>query len=76
MNIKLQGMRVVITGAGSGVGWRIAQVFMENEARVHISDIREDYLSTCKAAFPNVGTTVDRGKLSPSICLTRVDQAR
>lgn len=47
---QLDGQRVVITGAGSGLGLRIAEVFREEGASVLISDISQEALPAASGA--------------------------
>lgn len=42
---QLDGQRVVITGAGAGLGLRIAQVFRDQGAQVLVSDISDEALA-------------------------------
>lgn len=49
--------RVLVTGAAAGIGWAIAQAFLENGARVHICDISAGALAGCKEKKPAIGMT-------------------
>lgn len=57
MDISIEGLRVIVTAAGSGVGRVIAETFLQNGARVHIGDVDEDILAGARAALPQVGAT-------------------
>ena len=58
MQTSVEGKRVLITAAASGIGYAFAKAFIENGARVHICDISEDLLADCKKTLPNVGATL------------------
>ena len=51
----IEGLRVVITAAASGIGLAVAEAFIENGAKVHICDVQEDLLAKCKIALPGLG---------------------
>ena len=42
MEISVQGLRVLITAAASGIGCAVAKAFLDNGAKVHICDINAD----------------------------------
>jgi NAD(P)-dependent dehydrogenase (short-subunit alcohol dehydrogenase family) len=46
------GLRVVVTAGASGIGRAIADLLIENGARVHICDIDEGHLADFRAAHP------------------------
>jgi NAD(P)-dependent dehydrogenase (short-subunit alcohol dehydrogenase family) len=58
MQISLQGRRVLVTGGGAGIGWKIAQAFLSAGAQVHICDISKENLSAFSSAFPQAGATL------------------
>src|SRR5437763_8837913 len=41
MNLSANGMRVLITAGGAGIGRAIAETFLHHGARVHVCDIDE-----------------------------------
>ncbi len=57
MEISVNGLRVVITAAASGIGLAMAEAFMVNGAGVHICDLESDKLRECRRALPGIGTT-------------------
>lgn len=58
MQISLDGMRVLVTGGGAGIGWKIAEAFLASGARVHICDLSKENLAAFSAAFPQAGATL------------------
>ena len=58
MQTSVQGKRVLITAAASGIGYAFAKAFAENGAVVHICDVNEDLLSDCKKTLPDIGATL------------------
>jgi NAD(P)-dependent dehydrogenase (short-subunit alcohol dehydrogenase family) len=52
------GMRVIVTAASAGIGWTIAETFLQRGARVHICGRSEERLAQCRTRMPDVGTTV------------------
>ncbi len=48
MNLTANGLRVVVTAGGSGIGRVIAQTFHDNGARVHICDVAPETLDDCR----------------------------
>ena len=52
-----QGQRVIVTAAASGIGYAVAEAFLEAGARVHICDIDEDHLASAHMAHPELGVT-------------------
>ena len=57
MEISVQGLRVLITAAASGIGCAVAQAFLDNGAKVHICDINDDQLTACTTSLPGTGVT-------------------
>lgn len=58
-NYNIQpGMRVVITAGAAGIGRAIAEAFDEVGAKIHVCDISQDALDTCKEAHPDWGYTL------------------
>lgn len=54
----LEGKRVLVTGAGRGMGKVVAEGFLHNGARVHVCDTDEKRLAAFRAEHPDVGTSV------------------
>ena len=50
MNLTANGLRVVVTAGGAGIGRVIAQTFHDAGARVHICDVTPEALEECKRA--------------------------
>ncbi|ODM97275.1 L-xylulose reductase [Orchesella cincta] len=50
------GRRVLITGAGKGLGYALVKKFYENNALVFALDKKKAYLDALKEEFPNVST--------------------
>ena len=57
MEISVQGLRVLITAAGSGIGCAVAKAFLDSGAKVHICDINDDQLAACTTSLPGTGVT-------------------
>ena len=58
MELRCEGLRVIVTAAAGGIGRIIAATMQANGARVHICDILESRLVEFKAAFPDIGATL------------------
>ena len=58
MKLSLEGLRVVVTAGGQGIGYAIATAFLENGARVHVCDVDAERLAACRDVWPELGTTV------------------
>ena len=58
MQISLDGMRVLVTGGGAGIGWKTAEAFMASGARIHICDLSPENLAKFSAAHPKAGATL------------------
>jgi NAD(P)-dependent dehydrogenase (short-subunit alcohol dehydrogenase family) len=54
----LSNARVLITAAGSGIGFAIATAFHQVGARVHICDVDPEALEAASAALPGIGATL------------------
>lgn len=60
--LRVDGKRVLITGAGAGIGIVMARTFMEAGARVHICDLSREVLDAALAANPGLtGSIADVG---------------
>ncbi len=57
MSGGLNGRRVVVTAAGSGLGRTIALAFLEAGARVHVCDVDGDRLQKLREHAPGLGAT-------------------
>ena len=55
MNISTDGLRVLVTASASGIGFAVARAFQETGARVHVCDIDEAQLDTCRETLPGAG---------------------
>lgn len=58
MNPNPQNLRVLVTGAATGIGWAIAQAFLNQENHVHICDIAQAQLKKRHAEFPTLGVSL------------------
>lgn len=56
--IRIDGARVVITGAGSGIGLVTARTFLDAGAKVHVCDRDADVLAGALIATPGLTGTV------------------
>lgn len=52
------GHRVLVTAGASGIGRAIADLLIENGARVHVCDVSEPFLDDFRRAHPGHGTSV------------------
>jgi NAD(P)-dependent dehydrogenase (short-subunit alcohol dehydrogenase family) len=53
----IKNQRVIITAGGSGIGRAIADLLIENGAKVHICDIVDDFLDKFAKDHPKAGVT-------------------
>lgn len=51
--------RVVITAGASGIGWAIAQAFLEQNAKVHVIDVNADAVATVAQTSGVTGSVAD-----------------
>ncbi|MEX2650267.1 MAG: SDR family oxidoreductase [Alphaproteobacteria bacterium] len=54
----IEGKRVLVTGAGRGMGKMVALGFIRNGARVHICDVDRSRLDAFKKEEPSIGTSL------------------
>ena len=60
--LRVDGKRVLITGAGAGIGLVMARTFMEAGARVHMCDLSREVLDAALASLPGLtGSIADVG---------------
>lgn len=65
MDTSVNGLRVLITAGGAGIGRAMTDVFHKAGARVHICDVVQSSLDETVNAFPGVtGTLADVSSLS------------
>ncbi len=55
MKISTDGLRVLITGAASGIGRKTAEAFAESGAKVMICDVSQEHLASFSVANPSIG---------------------
>ncbi|MEM7131844.1 MAG: SDR family oxidoreductase [Chloroflexota bacterium] len=55
MKLNVGNLRVLITASAQGIGWAIAQLFLEHGAQVCICDINPERLAERKQLFPSIG---------------------
>jgi len=54
----IEGKRVIVTAAGSGIGAQVARRFAGAGAKVFVCDVDADAVAAYKAANPGIGATV------------------
>jgi len=57
MDLGIKGLRVLVTAGASGIGREIVRAFVEEGARVHVSDIDRAALDTLTAESPAISAT-------------------
>jgi NAD(P)-dependent dehydrogenase (short-subunit alcohol dehydrogenase family) len=57
MDVSAEGLRVLVTAGGAGIGRVIAKTFRDHGARVHICDVDEKALAETKRELPLVTQT-------------------
>ncbi len=50
--------RVLVTAGASGIGRAIADLLIDNGARIHVCDVSETFLEDFRRAHPGHGTSV------------------
>lgn len=58
MDLKIEGLRVLVTAGAAGIGQTLAAAFVEEGARVHVCDIDADALETTKQRFAGLTASV------------------
>ncbi|RYB05317.1 SDR family oxidoreductase [Lichenibacterium ramalinae] len=53
-----EGLRVLVTAGAAGIGGAITAALAAAGATVHVCDVAEAALAQCRAALPEVGTTI------------------
>ena len=49
---------VLVTAGGSGIGQTITEAYLSLDAKVHICDVSQDLLDECRAAHPELSTSL------------------
>jgi NAD(P)-dependent dehydrogenase (short-subunit alcohol dehydrogenase family) len=57
MDLELNGLRVLVTAGGNGIGLAIARRFVAEGAKVHTCDVDPTSLSALAASDPAIGST-------------------
>lgn len=57
MAIRIDGKRVLITGAASGIGLVMAKTFMDAGARVHVCDVDQGAIDRALASLPGLSAS-------------------
>jgi len=55
---QAEGLRVLVTAGGAGIGRAVTAALVAAGAKVHVCDISEGVLADCRLAMPDVGTTL------------------
>jgi NAD(P)-dependent dehydrogenase (short-subunit alcohol dehydrogenase family) len=55
---RIEGLRVLVTGGGSGIGRAIAARLMHEGARLHVCDVSAEALQELSATCPSVSATL------------------
>ncbi|NJN82564.1 MAG: SDR family oxidoreductase [Caldilineaceae bacterium] len=58
MDLSCEGMRVVVTAGGAGIGRAITETLTAHGARLYICDVDSDRLTELRLALPNIGATL------------------
>lgn len=58
MDLRIDGLRVIVTAGAAGIGREIARAFVREGARVHVCDVDGSALATLRVSDPTIGGTV------------------
>ena len=61
----LEGKRVLVTAAASGIGKVVATEFADAGATVHVCDVAAEALELLAAAYPDIRTTLADVRIAP-----------
>jgi NAD(P)-dependent dehydrogenase (short-subunit alcohol dehydrogenase family) len=59
MNLSAKGLRALVTAGAAGIGCAIVRTFLEHGAKVHLCDVDEKALASCKEQIPDATRTRD-----------------
>jgi NAD(P)-dependent dehydrogenase (short-subunit alcohol dehydrogenase family) len=58
VQLSVEGLKVLVTAGASGIGFQVAQRFVENGSLVHICDVDSLMLEQCSDLLPLAGKTL------------------
>ena len=65
MDVNAKGLRVIVTAGAGGIGKVTAETFLQNGAKVFISDVDDAAMAAMTRANPALGATVATSRKSP-----------